>query len=126
MIAPIIPSLNSHEIPDIIKAASEHGATSAAYTIVRLNGSVKEIFEDWVTKNFPDRAEKVLHQIMECHGGKLNDSRFGVRMKGEGPIAEMIGDLFNTSHQKYMNSKRSSDLNISLFKRPGNGQLQLF
>jgi DNA repair photolyase len=126
MIAPIIPSLNSHEIPEIIKASSEHGATSAAYTVVRLNGSVKDIFEDWIGKNFPDRAEKVLHQIMECHGGKLNDSRFGVRMKGEGPIAEMIHDLFHTAHQKYMKGKESGRLDISLFKRPGNGQLQLF
>lgn len=126
MVAPIIPSLNSHEIPDIIKASSEHGASSAAYTIVRLNGAIKDLFEDWITKNFPDRAEKVLHQIMDCHGGKLNDSRFGVRMRGEGKIAEMIRDLFSTSRQKYMRGKNYPELDVTLFKRPGNGQLELF
>jgi DNA repair photolyase len=126
MVAPIIPSLNSHEIPDIIKASSEHGARSAAYTIVRLNGALKDIFEDWITKNFPDRAEKVLHQIMECHGGKVNDSRFGIRMRGEGQFAEMIRDLFYASTQKYMKDNQFPELDLTLFKRPGNGQLQLF
>jgi DNA repair photolyase len=126
MIAPVIPSLNSHEIPDILKASADHGAVSAAYTIVRLNGSIKEIFEDWIHKNFPDRAEKVLNQIMECHGGKLNDSRFGIRMKGEGKIAEMIADLFHTSKQKYFEGRAMKPLNLSLFKRPLKGQLPLF
>ena len=59
MTAPIIPGLNSDEIPDLIKAAADHGADSAGYTIVRLNGSIAEIFKDWIYKNFPDRAEKV-------------------------------------------------------------------
>lgn len=126
MVAPIIPALNSLEIPAIIKATSEHGASSAAYTIVRLNGSIKDIFEDWLAKNFPDRADKVLHQIMDCHGGKLNDSRYGVRMRGEGKIAEMIHDLFYTSTQKYLADKNFPELDCSIFKRPGNGQLQLF
>lgn len=126
MVAPVIPSLNSHEIPDIIKASAEHGASSAAYTVVRLNGAIKDIFEDWIEKNYPDRAEKVLHQIMDCHGGKLNDSRFGVRMKGEGKIAETIRDLFYVARDKYMSDKKFPDLDLSFFNRPGNGQLQLF
>jgi DNA repair photolyase len=126
MVAPVIPALNSHEIPDIIKAASEHGAVSAAYTIVRLNGSIKEIFEDWVKKSYPDRADKVLHQIMECHGGKLNDSRFGVRMHGEGKIAELIEDLFRTSAKKYLQGKSLPAFNLTHFKRPDKGQLSLF
>jgi len=62
-VAPIIPSINSDEIPAILKAAADAGALHAAYTIVRLNGDIGEIFRDWVHKNFPDRAEKVLHQI---------------------------------------------------------------
>lgn len=126
MIAPVIPSLNSHEIPEIIKASAEHGALSAAYTIVRLNGSIAEIFKDWVHKNYPDREEKVLHQIMDCHGGKLSDSRYGVRMSGEGKIAAMIKDLFYTAATKYLQGKHYPDLDLTVFKRPGNGQLTLF
>jgi DNA repair photolyase len=126
MVAPIIPSLNNHEVPSIIKAAAAHGASSAAYTIVRLNGSIAEIFEDWVKKSFPDRAEKVLNQIKDCHGGKLNDSRWGTRMRGEGNIAEMIRNVFHAARNKYMGDKEFKELRTDLFRRPGNGQLSLF
>jgi DNA repair photolyase len=126
MVAPVIPGLNSHEIPDIIKAAADRGALSAAYTIVRLNGSIKDIFTDWIKKNFPDRAKKVLHQIADCHGGKLNDSRFGKRMRGEGNIAGSINALFTAARHKYMGNREMTDFNISAFTRPGNGQLNLF
>jgi DNA repair photolyase len=126
MVAPVIPALNSHEIPDIIKAAANCGALSAGYTIVRLNGAIKDIFTDWVEKAFPERAKKILHQIADCHGGKLNDSRFGKRMRGEGNIAEVIKDLFISSRNKYMAGREMKEYNLSAFCRPGNGQLKLF
>lgn len=126
MVAPIIPSLNSHEIPAIIQAAAEHGAASAGYTIVRLNGAIGEIFTDWIHKNFPERAQKVLHQIADCHGGTLNDSRFGTRMKGEGKIAESIRNLFYASRKKYMRGKVLPPLNFDLFLKTRNGQMSLF
>ena len=90
MAAPIIPGLNSNEVPDIIKAAADRGALSAGFTMVRLNGSIAEIFTDWIHKAYPDRAEKVLNMIKSCHDGKLNDSDFGRRMSGEGQVAESI------------------------------------
>lgn len=126
MVAPIIPSLNSHEVPAIIKAAAENGALSAGYTIVRLNGAIGEIFTDWIHKNFPDRAEKVLHQVADCHGGNLNDSRFGTRMRGEGKIAESIRNLFYSARKKYMGDKKLPELNFDLFVRTEKGQLSLF
>jgi DNA repair photolyase len=126
MLAPVIPALNSHEIPDIIKAAANAGAVSAGYTIVRLNGAIKDIFTDWVEKTFPERAKKILHQIADCHGGKLNDSRFGKRMRGEGNIAEVIKDLFISSRNKYMAGREMRDYNLGAFKRPESGQLKLF
>src|ERR1700734_2699658 len=94
MAAPIIPGLNSEEEPNIIKAAADRGALAAGFTIVRLNGSISEIFDDWLHKAYPDRAEKVLNMIKDCHGGQLNDSRFGTRMSGEGNIAASIHQLF--------------------------------
>ena len=124
MIAPIIPALNSHEIPEIIEAAANHGAKSAAYTIVRLNGSVAEIFEDWVIKNYPDRAEKVLNQIADCHGGQLNDSRYGKRIRGEGNIALSISRLFQLSRKRYMKGRKMNLLDCSHYSP--NGQLNLF
>src|SRR5688572_6030056 len=69
MVAPIVPGLNSSEVPEILKQASEHGAMEAAFTVVRLNGAVGKIFTDWVKKSFPDKAQKVLNDISACHGG---------------------------------------------------------
>ncbi|MDX5346815.1 MAG: PA0069 family radical SAM protein, partial [Hymenobacteraceae bacterium] len=124
--APIFPGLNDSEIPEILKQASEAGASGAAYTIVRLNGSIGPIFEDWVQKAYPDRAEKVLSQVADCHGGSLNDSRFGTRMRGEGRYADMIGKLFQISKQKYFKGRSIKPFNYTHFCIRSGRQLDLF
>ena len=126
MLAPIIPSINSHEILALSKAASEAGALSIAHTIVRLNGAIGEIFSDWIKKTLPDRADKVLHQIASCHGGHLNDSRFGTRMRGEGKIAEQINNLVKLSRRKYFKDKTMPKLNTSIHDPYKTGQMKLF
>ena len=126
MAAPIIPGLNDHEIPEIIRQSAENGATDAGYTIVRLNGTIGIIFEDWIRRTFPDRAEKVLNQIKNCHGGNLNDSQWGRRMKGEGNIAAAVNSLFTMARKKYMPVEKAPPLRIDLFQRPQKGQMHLF
>tara|TARA_R110002049_G_scaffold219075_3_gene390812 strand:- start:2136 stop:3209 length:1074 start_codon:yes stop_codon:yes gene_type:complete len=126
MLAPIIPSINSHEILPLAKAASDYGALSIGHTIVRLNGAIGEIFKDWIYKTMPDRAEKVLHQIESCHGGNLNDSRYGKRMRGEGKIAEQINNLVKLARQKYFKDKGMPKLNTQLHEQFKDGQLKLF
>jgi len=127
MTAPIIPGLNSDEIPQLIEAASNHGADSAGYTIVRLNGSIAEIFKDWIYKNFPDRAEKVLHHIADAHGGQLSDSRFGKRMSGEGNMVNSIRQMFKMSVKKHMSGRKRMEYDLTVFRRPGEvKQLELF
>lgn len=126
MIAPIIPSINSHEILPLAKAISETGALSIAHTIVRLNGAIGEIFTDWIKKTMPDRAQRVLHQIENCHGGTLNDSRFGTRMCGEGHIAKQIHDLMKLARLKYFKDKSMPKLNTELHEIYKEGQLRFF
>ncbi|GHA61613.1 PA0069 family radical SAM protein [Pontibacter akesuensis] len=126
MTAPIIPGLNDSEIPQLLKAAAEAGASNAAYTIVRLNGSIGPIFEDWIRQAFPDRADKVLSQIADCHGGQLNDSRFGVRMSGEGKFAEAIAKLFRMSKQKYMAGRSMKPYDYTHFCQRKGKQLDFF
>lgn len=126
MAAPIIPSLNDSEIPAIIKRVAEAGAQNVAYTLVRLNGSIGPIFEDWIKQAYPDKAEKVLGQIADCHGGRLNDSRFGVRMRGEGKMAELIHNLFKVSKQKYMGGRSMKPYDYTHFCTRSGKQLGLF
>jgi len=126
MMAPIIPFLNSDEIPAVIKAAAEAGANAASFTVVRLNGAIAEIFTDWIHKAYPDRADRVLNAIASCHGGKLNDSRWGNRMVGDGHIAESIHDLFSISVKRYLKDRNMRPLRLDHFS-PSNGkQLTLF
>jgi len=127
MVAPIIPGINSHEVADVVAAAAEAGAKSAGYTIVRLNGQIGEIFKDWLEKNFPDRAAKVWNQICECHGGKVNDSRWGVRMRGEGQVASAIKQLFHLAVQKHGLNRDEFEFNLVDFNpNAGKAQLRLF
>jgi DNA repair photolyase len=119
MMGPMIPGLNEHEMQQIMKAGKGAGATFTAYTFVRLNGAIKLLFKDWLQKNFPDRADKVWHLIEASHNGKVNDSRWGVRMKGEGNIAEMVAQQYKKYGKLYgMNAERW-DLDTSIFRRPG-------
>jgi DNA repair photolyase len=119
MNAPLIPGLNHHEIPVILKAAADAGALTAGMTVVRLNGSIGKIFEDWLRKNFPDRFDKVWNQICSLHDGNVNDSQFGRRMSGEGNIAEAIHQLFTVSKRKYFEGKTMPPLNLTKFRRGG-------
>ena len=128
MVAPIIPGLTEHEIPSILKAAAEAGARSAGYTIVRLPMAVAGLFENWLEQHFPDRKNKVLDRIRATKGGKLNDSRFGVRMSGEGIAAEMIGQIFRAACRRAGLNRVPWPVNSTAFRRPkpASGQLTLF
>jgi DNA repair photolyase len=117
MNAPIIPGLNHHEIPTILKAASDHGALNVGMTVVRLNGSIGPIFEDWLRKNFPDRFDKVWNQISSMHGGNVHDSVYGRRMIGEGNLAESIHQLYRVSKQKYFKDKKMPAFNLMKFRK---------
>lgn len=119
MLGPMIPGLNDHDMHNILKMASEAGATFSAYTFIRLNGAIKLLFHDWLYKNFPDRADKVWHLIEESHNGKVNDSRWGLRMRGEGPIADLIAQQYRKYTQKYSLNDERMDLDCSKFQRPG-------
>lgn len=124
MIGPVIPGLNSHEIPDIIKASADAGADWASYISVRLNGVIGDIFTEWLELHYPDRKDKVLNLIKQNNGGVLSNTIDGGRMRGKGVGAEMIRDLFEINRSKYM-TKPEFKLNSSLFCRPGQ-QLGLF
>jgi len=119
MMAPIIPGLNSHEIPMIAKSAANAGARTMRHTVVRLNGSIAPLFKNWLEKHFPNHYQKVIHQIESMHGGNLNDSDFSRRIKGDGRISEMIKQMVKQSGSRYFKGKDIPQLNRELFRRPG-------
>lgn len=126
MLAPMIPGINSHELLKLAKTVSENGALSFGFTVVRLNGAIGQIFTDWIKKAMPDRAEKVLHLIQDCHGGSINDSRFGIRTRGEGKIATQIHDMARLARQKYFKDKAFPKLRTDLHEQYKSGQMKLF
>lgn len=126
MVAPIIPGINSHEILPLIKEVAKRGALGVGYTVVRLNGAIGDIFEDWARKVMPDKADKILNQIAACHGGKLNDSQFGRRMRGEGEFALQIKQQVELGRKKYLKGREILSLNTTLYEKYKFGQLKIW
>ena len=126
-LAPTIPGLNEHEIPAILQAAAERGARAAFYTIVRLPHGVKDVFADWLDRHLPGGKERVLGRIREVRRGKLNDSSFGERMSGRGPLAEEIENLFRVSARRFGIGENLGPLSSENFRVPAaGGQMELF
>lgn len=126
MLAPMIPGINTHELLPMAKAVADHGALSFGLTVVRLNGAIGQIFSDWIKKAMPDRADKVLHQIQDCHGGTVNDNRFGTRSRGEGKIAEQIHGMVDLARRRYFKGRTFPKLNMELHGQYKDGQMTLF
>jgi DNA repair photolyase len=125
-VAPIIPGLTDEEIPAILKAAAEHGATNASFILVKLPGSVEPLFLDWLRRTMPDRSGKIINRIKDTRKGSMTDSRFGSRMTGEGEIAETISSLFDVSTRKLRLHKRWEELPTGRFRRPSLSQIEIF
>jgi DNA repair photolyase len=125
LIAPVIPGLTDHEIPALIAAAAEAGAKYLAHTVLRLPYAVAPLFEEWLSRHVPEKKEKVLQRIRALRGGKLNNSEFGIRMRGEGIFAEQIERLFEVSCRKSGLSERGPELSTESFRRPAGSQLEL-
>src|SRR6476660_1455874 len=119
MMGPMIPGLNEHEMQRIMKAGKDAGAKFTAYTFIRLNGAIKFLFHDWLYKNFPDRADKVWHLIEASHDGKVNDRRWGVRMRGEGNIAQIVAQQYKKFGKLYGMNEERWELDTTIFRRPG-------
>ncbi len=124
MVAPIIPGLNDQELPQIVKRVAQLGVYSIGFTMLRLNGSVGPVFENWLEVHFPSKASKIISQVRQVHGGQSADYAFGRRMKGEGPLAAAIHQLFTLSKKRYMKKKKLPPYNLMSFRKGGN--LSLF
>ncbi len=116
-VAPIVPGLTDHELPDILEAAADAGATFAGYILLRLPHGVKDIFSEWLGQHFPDRRDKVLNRVRELRGGRLYDGRFDVRGRGDGPWAQHLQSLFRVTRNR-VGLNRPPELSTASFRIP--------
>ena len=126
LVAPVVPGLTDHEMPAIISAAVKAGARFAGYVTLRLPHAVAPLFEQWLTQHFPGQKEKVLNRIRSLRNGRLNNSQFGSRMRGEGIFADQIESFFDVACRKAGIAGNRPDLSVEHFRRPEKNQLSLF
>ncbi len=125
-LAPVIPGLNDEEIPAILRESSARGARYAAMSMVRLPGTVAKLFPEWIEREFPHRAKKVLSRMREIHGGSLDDQRWSKRFTGEGTPASTLWKMFEVARRKYNLDIRPDALTTTSFIRNPQQQQSLF
>ncbi len=118
MVAPVIPGLTDHEIPRILDRARQAGASFAAFTMLRLPHGVGALFDEWLTAHVPDQKDKVLGRLRQVRLGCLTDTRFGHRMSGEGPLADLTAQLFQRASERCGLAAGSRPLSSAAFRRP--------
>lgn len=127
LLAPVIPAITDHEIEDLLAAAKEAGAGRAGYVLLRLPHELKVLFREWLAEHYPDRAKHVMSLINQTRGGKDYDSRFGQRMRGTGPYAELLRTRFELARRKcgFETENRRHELSTDLFRPPASDPSQL-
>jgi DNA repair photolyase len=118
MVAPVIPALTDHEAENILAAAAGAGAASAGYVMLRLPHEVNPLFQEWLDTHEPLKAAHVMSRVRELRGGRDNDPRFGSRMRGEGPFAELFRKRFELACRKHGLNRGRLQLDTSAFVPP--------
>ncbi|MEQ9617328.1 MAG: PA0069 family radical SAM protein [Phycisphaerales bacterium] len=129
MVAPVVPGLTDREVPAILKACAEAGATSASWVMLRLPWGVKDVFTDWLAREFPERGPKVIGLIRDMRGGEMYRSETGERMRGTGAVAAQIAQMFDLWKRRLGLDREcmGSLENRAEFRRPSlDGQMGLF
>jgi DNA repair photolyase len=126
LVAPIIPVLTEHEIEAVLEASREAGASLAGYTVLRLPWEVKDLFREWLTEHFPDRANHVMSVVRAMRGERDNDPDFGTRMQATGPVAQLIRQRFRLATRRLgFPDERQYELPTHLFRPPARRTPQL-
>lgn len=126
LLAPLIPGLNDEEIPAILNAAADRGATWASYVLLRLPGAVEDLFVDWIEEQFPDRKQRILGRLRDLRGGALNETAFGDRMRGEGEWAHVYRQLVRRARTDAGLDRRGPSLRTDAFRHLPGGQMSMF
>jgi DNA repair photolyase len=123
--APVIPGLNDHELEAVLEAAAGAGATSAMYVTLRLPLEIKDLFREWLNDARPDRAARVMSLVRQTRGGRDYDPDWSQRMKGSGPVAELIATRFKAAAKRFGLDAPRRSLDVSRFRVPPEARAQL-
>jgi DNA repair photolyase len=115
--APVIPGLNDHELEAVLERGAAAGARIAHYTVLRLPLEIKDLFGEWLQAERPERAARVMSLVRQMRGGKAYDARWGQRMKGEGPIADLICARFAAACKRHGLDRARLPLDLGQFRR---------
>jgi len=128
MFAPVVPGLNDHELEGVLEAAAQAGASGAGYVALRLPLEIADLFQEWLATDHPGRAGKVMSLVRQMRGGKTYDAQWRVRMKGTGPIADLLAQRFKAAQRRYGLDRPQAALDITKFHVPpqAGDQLGLF
>jgi DNA repair photolyase len=128
IVAPIIPAINDGAMETVLAAAAAAGASSAHYVLLRLPHEVRDLFVAWLECHFPQRAGHVMSLLQQQRGGRDNDPEFGTRMRGTGPVAELLTQRFRLASRRLGLDRARPELDCSQFQPPAAmaGQLSLF
>lgn len=128
MTSPIVPGLTDHEIEALLEAGRDAGADAASWIMLRLPMEVSQLWREWLAAHEPGRANKIMARLREMHGGKAYDARWGYRMRGEGPYAEMVAKRFRAAARRFGLDRPTAPLRCDLFRVPSEpgDQLSLF
>ncbi|MCG6860327.1 MAG: PA0069 family radical SAM protein [Chromatiaceae bacterium] len=130
LVSPLIPGLTDADLERVLDAAAQAGATRAGSLLIRLPLEIKDLFADWLRTHFPERADKVLSLIRQCRDGGLNDTRFGTRFSGTGPVAELLRQRFELAAGRLGLTRQDAawELDANQFRTPAatGAQLSLF
>ena len=119
------PALNDAEIEAILAEAAKAGATQAGYILLRLPLEIKDLFNEWLEAHVPDKAKHVMSLLKSMRGGKEYDSRWGVRMRGSGPYAQLLGQRFRLAVRRLGLNQNNTPLDTGKFRRPRDENAQL-
>lgn len=126
MAAPMIPALNDHELEAILAAAAGAGARRAGYVLLRLPHEVAPLFDEWLTQHYPLRKSHVMQLMRDMRQGLVNDPRFGKRMRGTGPLAQLLHRRFERACREFgLNAQHDEELDTQAFRPPRANEKQL-
>ncbi len=130
--APMIPGQTDAELEKILEASARAGARHAGYVRLRLPHELRQMFEDWLHTQSPDRAKHVLSLIRETRSGNLSDARFHHRFSGQGVYADLLRRRFARAARQWGLDEAREGLDCTRFTPPvgaaaqTNAQMSLF